>query len=609
MCGIIGYTGKLEAPCVILEGLKSLEYRGYDSAGLAIAGDNGFVTVKCSGRVETLETKCKGEKLFSGCGIGHTRWATHGAPSEVNAHPHESENCVIVHNGIIENYIELKKILINDGYIFKSDTDTETIVHMLDKYYKQLSDPLESIKKTVEELKGSFAIAVMFKDRRGEIWGVKRDNPLIAAVNADGAYLASDIPALLPYSNKILRPEDNEVICINKNGIILYDVNGNAIPTSFDEVNWNVSEAQKNGYEHFMLKEIYEQPSAILRTINGLLGNEGIPDLSDIGLDNSILKKTDSISVVACGSATHAGLVGKYMIEKLAGVPVFVTTASEYRYCPPITVGNTLTIAVSQSGETADTLAALRLSKQKGNAVLGIINAVGSAIARESDYVIYTNAGAEIAVATTKGYTTQLAAFAVFAVALGLAKNRLDFESARRLCSELKMQVPKAMDSVLQDRKKIKYIAKNLYDCSDFYFIGRGADNFAAVECSLKLKEISYIHSEAYAAGELKHGTLSLIEDGTPVVALVSDERYYDKMLGNIKEVIARGGKVIVVCTDKYKYRDENSFASFIIPSLSEIFSPMVSVVFSQMLAYEIAVLRDCDVDHPRNLAKSVTVE
>lgn len=608
MCGIIGFTGKNNAKDTIINALKALEYRGYDSAGLTLIDKNDFITRKCSGRVEALEDMCKALEFDSDCGIGHTRWATHGAPSTDNAHPHESENVVLVHNGIIENYLEIKKELINDGYTFKSETDTECIVYLIDKEFKKTSDPKASIHYACKKLKGSFALAMMFKGRTGEVWGVRRDNPLIAVKGENGCYLASDIPALLPYSKRIIRPDDDEILFLNKRDIILFDKELNAIPYTLDEIDWNLNTAQKEGYAHFMLKEIFEQPKAIQRTALSNIKN-GTVDLSAIGVTDEVLKDVDSISVIACGSATHAGLVGKYIIEKLVKIPVFVTTASEYRYDPPVTVGNALIVAVSQSGETADTLAALRLARSNGNKALGIINSVGSAIARESDWVFYTNAGPEIAVATTKGYTTQLTAFYVLALALAKAKGTIEDSIINNLCETLFFEVHKSVETVLSQREKIKSIAKEIYKHNDLYFIGRGIDNFAAIECSLKLKEISYIHSEAYAAGELKHGTLSLIVDNTPVVALACDNRYYDKMIGNIREVTARGGRVVLVCQQDFPSPLEYADNVFVLPKCDPMFSPLISVVFSQLMAYEVAILRGCDVDHPRNLAKSVTVE
>lgn len=609
MCGIIGFTGSGSAKKIILDGLYALEYRGYDSAGLSVLSKDGLHTVKCSGRVDALRKMCETLGDDACCGIGHTRWATHGAPSGENAHPHTSGHVVLVHNGIIENYLELKKDLSRDGYTFKSETDTECIVHLIDREFKRLSEPKAALVSACGYLKGSYAVAVMFEGFEGEIWATRRDNPLIAAKGENGTYLASDIPALIPYTKAVIRPDENEILRLDPCGITLFDPNGNQKDYTEDAINWNTGTAQKEGYAHFMLKEIHEQPRAVRQTALQHIGEDGLPDLSRIGLRDSDLKKIDSVSVIACGSATHAGLVGKYIIEQLAKIPVFVTTASEYRYDPPVTPGNTFVVSVSQSGETADTLAALRLAKSLGHRALGIINVVGSAIARESDWVFYTNAGPEIAVATTKGYTTQLTAFCVLAVSIALAKGLISRQRAKSICLDLATQIPEAIKNILLRRDEIKTIAQEIYLHDDLYFIGRGPDHSAGIECSLKLKEISYIHSEAYAAGELKHGTLSLIEEGTPVIALANDQRYYDKMTGNIREVTARSGKVVLVCQNDFPSPSEYADMVFAIPQTTSLLSPLVSVVFSQLLAYEVAILRNCDIDHPRNLAKSVTVE
>ena len=609
MCGIIGFTGSDNAKKIILDGLYALEYRGYDSAGLSVLSKDGLHTVKCSGRVNALEQMCETLGNDARCGIGHTRWATHGAPSGENAHPHASDRVVLVHNGIIENYLELKNTQIHDGYAFNSETDTECIVHLIDREFKKTSEPKAALVSACRYLKGSYAIAVMFEGFDGEIWATRRDNPLIAAKGKDGTYLASDIPALIPYSKAVIRPDENEIVRLDPCGVTLFDPDGNQKDYTEDEIQWNTGTAQKEGYAHFMLKEIHEQPKAVRQTALQHIREDGLPDLGSIGIRDSDLEKIDCVSVIACGSATHAGLVGRYIIEQLAKIPVFVTTASEYRYDPPVTPGNTFVVSVSQSGETADTLAALRLARASGRRALGIINVVGSAIARESDWVFYTNAGPEIAVATTKGYTTQLAAFCILAVSIARAKHLISPEQAKSICLDLAEGVPAAIENILSRRDEIKVIAQEIYLQDDLYFIGRGPDHSAGVECSLKLKEISYIHSEAYAAGELKHGTLSLIEDGTPVIALASDGRYYDKMIGNIREVTARSGRVVLVCGDDLPSPAAYADMVFVLPRVSPMLSPLVSVVFSQLLAYEVAVLRNCDIDHPRNLAKSVTVE
>ncbi len=602
MCGIVGYNGSISAKKVIIDGLHSLEYRGYDSAGLTLMHNNEFLTYKCSGKVSNLEHIVKGITDTDNCGIGHTRWATHGEPSTKNAHPHESQNCVVVHNGIIENYLEIKNNLITQGYTFKSDTDTECIAHLLDCWYKKTNNTHTAIRNTMNMLTGSFAVAVMFKDKKDEIWAFRRDNPLIVAKCDDGCYLASDIPALLKYTNKIIRPDDDEIIFLTKKDITIFDKNDKEKEYKTETIDWSIGTAQKEGFSHFMLKEIHEQPTAIYNAIKPLINN-GLPSFDEDFED------IDSISIISCGSATHAGLVGKYLIEQLAKIPVFVTTASEFRYSPPVTVGNTLCIPISQSGETADTLAALRLCKKMGYKSIAIINAVGSAIAREADKVIYTNAGPEIAVATTKGYTTQVAVLSVLAVAIALSKNKISEADAMQYCETLINDLPKLIKEIISKNNEIRNIAQEIYNNNDMYFIGRGIDSYASVEGSLKLKEISYIHSESYAAGELKHGTLSLIEDGTPVIALCCDEKYYDKMIGNIREVSSRGGKIILVCKNDFPNYSEYCDMAFLIPNVLPNLSPLLSVVFSQLLSYHVALFRGCDIDHPRNLAKSVTVE
>ena len=609
MCGIVGFNGERDAEERVLSGLYSLEYRGYDSAGITLKRSNEFKTVKCKGRVAALEEKLKTEGGGAKIAIGHTRWATHGEPSERNAHPHESESVILVHNGIIDNYSPLKAELSQLGYIFKSDTDTEVIAHLIDSEYKKNRDARVAIERAVSRLCGSFALAILFRDRESEIWAVRRNNPLICAVSPEGTHLASDIPALLPYSKDILRPLDDEILCLTKDKITLYSTEGTEKPLEFERITWNLEMARKDGYDHFLIKEIHEQPDAVARTVRGVTDEDGLPDFDKIGLSREALASFDSISVIACGSAYHAGIIGRMLIERLAGIPVFVTLASEYRSDPPVVPGKSLVVPISQSGETADTLAALRLAKSSGADSLGIINTVGSAIARESDFVLYTSAGPEISVATTKGYTTQVTAMYLLAIAIAHAKGKISEQEAKRLCSLLKSEVPRAIQSVIDRRAEIKEIAKEIKDAHDLYYIGRGSDYAASLEGALKLKEVSYIHTEAYAAGELKHGTLSLITDGVPVIAIAADKKYHDKMIGNIREVKARGGYVILLAGEDFESPHEYAQRVFTLPTLEGIFMPFASVVFSQILAYETALLLGCDVDCPRNLAKSVTVE
>ena len=610
MCGIIGYTGKKQAKQIILEGLAALEYRGYDSAGLCVRGtDNKFNTVKCGGRVSELAAAADKTDLTGTCGIGHTRWATHGGPTKENAHPHASESLILVHNGIIDNCLDLRRMLTDEGYVFLSETDTEAVAHLLDREYRACGDPAEAIFRTIKLLNGSFALAIMFKDRPGEIWATRRDNPLIVASAEDGSYLASDIPALLHHSRDICRPEEGVAVCVRADSITVTTPDGKSAPAKLERIDWNVGTADKEGFAHFMLKEIHEQPDAIRRCASHRVNSKGLPDFTVDGIDPSFWTSFDSVAIISCGSATHAGLVGRYLIESLAGIPVTVNTASEYRYDPPATVGRTLALAISQSGETADTLAGLRLAKSNGLLSAAIINVFGSAIAREADHVMYTNAGPEIAVATTKGYSTQVAILALMAAQIAYARGKMTAEDAAEYCRGLVNDVPAAISAIIARLDEIKALSAKIYDNSDLYFIGRGPDCPAGTECSLKMKEISYIHSEAYAAGELKHGTLSLIEQNTPVIALATDKRYYDKMTGNIREVRARGGYVLLACEPDFATPEEYSDDSFILPSVPAVFSPLVSVGFAQILAYEAALMRGCDVDHPRNLAKSVTVE
>lgn len=610
MCGIIGFTGNKSASEILLNGLASLEYRGYDSAGISVSSENGIVTLKQAGRVSALHKKANNTIGLDGkCGIGHTRWATHGAPSEANAHPHASCSLVLVHNGIIENYLALRHELEEKNYVFISETDTECAAHLTDMYYKETKDPISAIHMTVKRLVGSFAFGIIFKDRPNEIYATRKDSPLIVAKNEEGTFIASDIPALLPHTRDIVRLDEGEIAKLTPTSIEYFDKNGSKTEKTAETVKWSVDAAEKEGYAHFMLKEIYEQPKALHRAMAQRIGENGVPDFSKDGIDDSMLSDIDSISIVGCGSAWHAGLVGKALFEALAGIPTTVDIASEYRYAPSVTVGKALVIVISQSGETSDTLGALRLSKANGKKVLGIVNVVGSAIARESDAVLYTNAGPEIAVATTKGYATQVTALMLLAIKAGICKGKLSEAAADSLCDELVNKIPEHVTEIIKRRDEIALLAKKVYDHEHLFYIGRGLDSVAAQECSLKLKEVSYVHSEAYSASELKHGTLSLVTDGTPVIALATDKKYFDKMTGNIREVKSRGGRIILVCNDEFAYPDEYANEIFTLPACNPILAPMLTVVFSQLLAYEVSILRGCDVDHPRNLAKSVTVE
>lgn len=610
MCGIIGYTGKKQAAKILLDGLFALEYRGYDSAGITVMSDSGAVTVKQVGRVAGLaEAVEHTEGLHGCCGIGHTRWATHGKPSRENAHPHSSHSLVLVHNGIIENYLELRGELTAAGYTFAGDTDTECAAHLIDLYYKEESSPLGAMRRAAQRLCGSYAFGIIFYDRPDEIYAMRRDSPLIVANTPDGTYIASDIPALLPYTRTITRLDEGDMARIRPDGAEFFSADGSPAKRKPDTIDWTPDAADREGYAHFMLKEIYEQPDVIRRAAARRIGGDGLPDLTTDGIDAPLLRSADSLSIIGCGSAMHAGLVGRILIEKLAGIPVTVDLASEYRYSPPVTAGHTLVIPISQSGETSDTLQALRMAKKNGLTSIGIINVVGSAIAREADAVMYTGAGPEIAVATTKGYASQITALSMLALKLAHIRGKLQPSHAARLCREIADTLPRNIADIIARRAEIRQLAQKIYRQNDLFYIGRGADFAAATECSLKLKEISYVHSEAYAAGELKHGTLSLVCDGTPVIALATDPTYYDKMTGNIREVKSRGGYVILASAPDLESPAEYADDVFILPAIDPLFSTLECVVFSQLLAYEVALLRGCDVDHPRNLAKSVTVE
>lgn len=611
MCGIIGYTGTENAVNILVEGLHSLEYRGYDSAGISVSSSNDVKTVKCKGRVSALEEKLSSfGKLCGTCGLGHTRWATHGEPSEKNAHPHNSETLTLVHNGIIENCSELKKYLMNLGYSFLSDTDTECLAHLIDSFYNgQNFNPIKSISQAVNHLKGSYAFGVIFKDRPNEIYAMRKDNPLIVAEGEDGFFISSDIPAVPDSAKKLCRVGENEIVKITAENCTFYDLNCNEIPRILENHDAERSHASKDGYDYFMLKEIFEQPEAIRRAVAHRLGTDELPNFEADDITDDFLEGIDSVSIIGCGSAVHAGMVGKTLIESFAKIPVSINIASEYRYSPPVPYGNTLTVCISQSGETADTLAALRCAKGMGFKTLGIVNVVGSAIASECHKVMYTNAGPEIAVATTKGYMTQVSVLAVLAAKLALIKKSADETSVKSFCRELLYDVPTAVSSVLSRMEEMSRIANRIKDSNHLFFIGRGSDNCAAPECSLKLKEISYIHSEAYAAGELKHGTLSLITAGVPVFALAGDSRFFEKTASNIREVRSRGGFVVLLCSETLENTEEIADVVFKLPKVSDLLSPMVTVAVTQCIAYNTALSLGYDVDHPRNLAKSVTVE
>lgn len=613
MCGIVGYTGDKQAAPILLAGLEKLEYRGYDSAGLAVREGSGEVRiVKSKGRLKALKEKTNdGNSLRGNCGIGHTRWATHGEPSELNAHPHATEDreVVGVHNGIIENYQELRDKLIKKGYPFYSDTDTEVAVKLVHYYYKKYKKgPLDAIAKSLSRIRGTYALAFIFKEYPEEIFVARQDNPMILGQGIGETFIASDVPALLPYTRKIYYIGNREIACLHKGNITFYNIDQEEIKKELVEIKWNAEAAEKNGYEHFMIKEIHEQPRAIKNTLNSVI-KDGVIDLTSSGLKKEIIEATEQIYIVACGSAYHAGVALQYVMEDLARIPVRVELASEFRYRNPILEKNSLVIVISQSGETADTLAALRLAKNKKIPTLAIVNMIGSTIAREADYVFYTLAGPEISVATTKAYSAQLIAGDLLAIQMAYMKGKIDSEGYKKLIIELQ-KIPNLIEKILLDSKeRIQWFASKYANAKDVFFIGRGIDYAVSMEGSLKLKEISYIHSEAYAAGKLKHGTISLIEDNILVISILTQSELYEKMISNMVEVKCRGAYLMgITSAGNYKIEDTVDFALYL-PKTDEHFMPSLAVIPLQLLGYYVSVSKGLDVDKPRNLAKSVTVE
>lgn len=607
MCGIVGYVGQKDCADVLIDSLSKLEYRGYDSAGIAVF-DNGEIKVaKEKGRLKDLVEKMKKEGKPSGhVGIGHTRWATHGEPSTVNAHPHAGGRTTIVHNGIIENYKELKEFLLSKGKTFKSDTDTEVAANLIDYYYKD--DPLEAIERATQELEGSYALGIIFREFPDRLYAVRKESPLIVGVGKGESFIASDVTAILKYTRDYYLLETDEIAVLSNDGIEVYNVHGEKIEKELKTADWDMDAAEKCGYEHFMMKEIFEQPTAIKTTITPRI-TDGMPNLEECGITPEYLRSVKRIFVTACGTAMHAGIVGKYVIEKLARVPVIVDIASEFRYRDPIIDEGDLVIVISQSGETADSLAAMRLAKKMGAKTLAIVNAKGSSIAREADMLIYTHAGPEIAVASTKAYMVQIAVMYLLAFELAYAVGKIDEKECKRLTSVLQ-QIPDYIKKILENVDDTQYIASHLITADSLLYIGRGLDYALSMEGSLKLKEISYIHSESYAAGELKHGTISLISDGMPVIAVATQKSLFEKTISNIKEVKARGASVIIICRDGYMPEKDVADFKFGLPDdLEDILMPMAAVIPLQLIAYYTAVLKGNDVDKPRNLAKSVTVE
>lgn len=607
MCGIVGYVGKRDCTDVLINGLSKLEYRGYDSAGIAVFNKNQKIEVaKSKGRLQNLVDKMNADgKPMGNAGIGHTRWATHGEPSDVNSHPHSGGRVTIVHNGIIENYKEIKDYLTDKGVSFASDTDTEVAAKLLDYNYN--GSPIKTIMDTIRSLEGSYALGIIFADHPNVVYAVRKESPLIVGVGEDESFIASDVPAVLEYTKNYYLLEHEEIAVLDNNGVEIFDSFGRRIQKELKTADWDVEAIGKGGYEHFMLKEIHEQPTAIRNTIKPRI-KDGLPNLEECGITPQVLREFRQIFIVACGTAMHAGMMGKYVVEKLAGVPVIVDIASEFRYRDPIVGEGDLVIIISQSGETADSKAAMHLAKEKGAKTLAIVNAMGSSIAREADMLIYTHAGPEIAVASTKAYMVQIAVMYLFAFEMALAVGKIDENECRRLVSLLE-ETPDMIENILEHKEATQYIAASLINADSLLYIGRGLDYALSMEGSLKLKEISYIHSEAYAAGELKHGTISLINEGMPVIAVATQQALFDKTISNIQEVKSRGAKVILVCRDSYQPEQNTADMKFGLPDFDDMLMPMLAVVPLQLIAYYTSVHRGNDVDKPRNLAKSVTVE
>ncbi|RHV37792.1 glutamine--fructose-6-phosphate transaminase (isomerizing) [Ruminococcus sp. OM05-10BH] len=608
MCGIVGYIGKEEAAPILLDGLSKLEYRGYDSAGIAVFDGESINVAKTKGRLKVLsELTHDGRMLPGTLGIGHTRWATHGSPSDTNAHPHlnSEETIVVVHNGIIENYLKLKKKLESKGYRFVSETDTEVIAHLLDYYYR--GNPLEAVTKIMHRMEGSYALGIIFKDHPNELYAVRKDSPLIVGHTDGGSIIASDVPAVLKYTRDVYFIENEEIVRLTEQNMEFFTVDEEPLKKEPVHIDWDANAAEKGGYEHFMLKEMYEQPKAIADTFSPRI-KDGRIEIEELGMDDEAIRAVKKIVIVACGSAYHTGMTSKYIFEGMARIPVEVDLASEFRYRDPILTDGTLVIVISQSGETADSLAALREAKEKGCKVLGIVNVVGSSIAREADNVMYTWAGPEIAVATTKAYSCQLIALYLLAMKFAHVRGTISEGELAEMIEDLK-KLPAQVEMLLNNKDRIQKFANRYLAAKSIFFIGRGIDYAISMEGSLKLKEVSYIHSEAYAAGELKHGTISLIEDGTLVTALLTQENLYKKMISNIEEVKTRGAFVMAVTNEGHIDVEKAADYVIYIPKTNKYFTNSLAIIPLQLFGYYVAVGRGCDVDKPRNLAKSVTVE
>ncbi|MDA3847664.1 MAG: glutamine--fructose-6-phosphate transaminase (isomerizing) [Vallitaleaceae bacterium] len=610
MCGIVGYVGEKQATPILMDGLKSLEYRGYDSAGVAVY-DNGLNLVKTKGRLVELEKRLEEFPVTGIVGIGHTRWATHGEPSEINSHPHmnEESSMAVVHNGIIENYMEIRDDLLAKGHVFVSETDTEVAVHLIEHYYNQNQDLLDAVILAIKELKGSYALGVIHEDYPNQLIAARKDSPLVLGLGEGENFIASDIPAILKYTRNVYLLDDEEVAVLTKDSITIYDLYRDVVTKDIFKVTWDVAAAEKDGYEHFMMKEIMEQP----KVIKDMLASRIYDDVDEVRLDNVDLSKEklsqySKIYIVACGTAYYSGLVGKSLIERLARIPVITEVASEFRYSDPIIDKNTLMIVISQSGETADTLAALRLAQAAGTHVIGVVNAVGSTIAREADDVLYTLAGPEIAVASTKAYSAQVCAMYLIATKIAMAYDKISIEEFRIIRNELFM-LPSKIKSILDKKDQLKALAEKYADSKNVFYIGRGLDFAVSMEGALKIKEIAYLHAEPYAAGELKHGPIALIEKSTLLVGLLAQEEFYDKTISNIKEVKARGAKVLAIAMEGKNSVEKVADDVFYIPRTHWMIAPLLANIPQQLFAYYIACALGRDVDKPRNLAKSVTVE
>ncbi len=608
MCGIVGYIGESQAAPILLDGLSKLEYRGYDSAGIAVYDGENIRVQKAAGRLKVLsELTHDGATMPGSSGIGHTRWATHGAPSNQNAHPHynQAETIAVVHNGIIENYLKLRKRLEKKGYQFQSDTDTEVVAHLLDYYYK--GDPIEAITKIMHRVEGSYALGIIFREHPKQVYAVRKDSPLIVGRGKDGNLIASDVPAVLKYTREVYFIQNEEIAVLTKESIDFYNVDGEDIQKESTTIDWDINAAEKGGYEHFMLKEMYEQPKTVRDTLNPRI-KDGAIVIEELGMSEEEIRGIRKIHIVACGSAYHVGVTGKYVFEGMARIPVEVDLASEFRYRNPILSGDELVIIISQSGETADSLAALREARDKGVKTLGIVNVVGSSIAREADKVMYTWAGPEIAVATTKAYSAQLIAEYLLAVKFAQVRGQISDGEVAAYLKDLQ-KLPEQIEMLLSNKERIQHFANRYIAAKDVFFVGRGIDYAISLEGSLKLKEISYIHSEAYAAGELKHGTISLIEDGTLVAAVVTQEDLYQKTISNIVELSSRGAFVLAVTNAGNHEIEKAADYVIYIPLTNKYFTNSLAIIPLQLFSYYVSVGKGCDVDKPRNLAKSVTVE